>query len=634
MKDILTRNAAVTASAEFIDRLRKAFPECFDRAGVFLRDKFDAAFRESGAQEAREGYRLGFVGKDYARLIAGRESERVIAPDMRHNAKLENAASGNVFITGDNLDALRLLQSAYSGKIKMIYIDPPYNTGKEFVYNDNFVMTDEDLRESLGYGDDEIARLRNLQGKSSHSAWLTFMYPRLKLAQRLLRDDGVIFISIDDNEQANLKLLMDDIFGEGNFVADFIRKTKSMTGDEGTGVNIQHENLICFARYKEFLFLQGDEKTFDGYANPDNDTNGDWISGDPSAKSGGASTYFPIKNPFTGREDFPPRGRFWAFSQQTRDEYILKGKIKFKENYKNNERGFIFKRYKNELGTNYNPANTLGLTENDYMNSVGTTEIYDLFNGNFFDNPKPVSLIKHLLKLSTKLVTDSPDIILDFFAGSGTTAHAVMELNAEDGGNRQFIVVQIDEPSNPDSEARKAGFNTIDEIARERIKRAAAKRAGENPSASIQGFKHYRLISPSAQTLDKIRDFDPSADLILDDMLAPFADPLSGASGYDAILATWLLRDGNAFTTPVQKINFAGYEADYVESPGCVYLINEGWTSSASQALLNKIGTNEITARTIVIYPYSFSFEILRELKINLKNNLDGEHRAELVERF
>lgn len=321
-------------------------------------------------------------------------------------------------IIGDNYPALLNLLIQYKGEIDVIYIDPPYG------------------KDNMG----EFANT-NYDNAITRDNLLSMLYPRLYLAKQLLSDSGVIFCSIDDRNQAYFQCLFNDIFEERNFISGFIRKTKSMTGDEGSGVNIQHEYIICFAKDKSNLFLQGKEKTFDSYKNPDNDPNGDWTSGDPSAKSGGDSTYFPIKNPFTGKEDFPPKGRFWAFSKETRDKYIKEGKIKFKEKYQNNERGFIFKRYKDELKTIYNPVNSLDLIDNNYMNSIGTTELNDLFYGNIFNNPKPVSLVKKLIST----IANENSKILDFFAGSGTTGQAVLELNKEDGGNRQFILVTNNE---------------------------------------------------------------------------------------------------------------------------------------------------------------------------------------------
>lgn len=248
IKNIIDKNQNQLPNSDLLQTLQATLPQYFDSEGNFKLDKFESELKESNIAEARDGYRLSFVGKDYARLQTGQASETVIVPDSNHNNLPENTNSENVFITGDNIEVLRHLQNSYVGRIKMIYIDPPYNTGKEFVYNDKFEFTDDKLKTALGYGDDEIERLKSIQGKSSHSAWLTFMYPRIKLAQKLLTDDGVIFVSIDDNEQSNLKLLLDDIFGESNFVASVIWNTgrKSMAKLIATN----HEYCLIYAKTK------------------------------------------------------------------------------------------------------------------------------------------------------------------------------------------------------------------------------------------------------------------------------------------------------------------------------------------------------------------------------------------------
>ena len=285
------------------------------------------------------------------------------------------------------------------------------------------------------------------------------------LARNLLSVDGVIFISIDDNEQVNLKKICDEIFGEVNCGGEIIRKTKSMTADNGSGFNLQHEVLLIYAKDKSQLVLKGEAKVYDNYSNPDNDPNGDWCSGDPSAKSGGPSTYFEIENPYTHRKDLPPLGRYWAFSKETLQRYIGEGKIKFKQNYREGERGFIFKRYKKDATSLFEPVHSLFGIENEYMNQAATVEVKKLFGNDVFSYPKPVSFIQKLVKYGT----EEDSIVLDFFSGSATTAQAVMEQNAADGGKRKFIMVQLQEPvDNP-----KAGYETLCDIGRDRIRLSA-----------------------------------------------------------------------------------------------------------------------------------------------------------------
>ncbi|NHA20473.1 restriction endonuclease [Helicobacter pylori] len=372
-----------------------------------------------------EGYGLDFVGKKIALNQAFKKNHKILKP-------LNESTSKHILIKGDNLDALKILKQSYSEKIKMIYIDPPYNTKNEnFIYGDDFSQSNEEVLKQLDYSKEKLDYIKNLFGLRSHSGWLSFMYPRLLLARDLLKQDGVIFISIDDNEAAQLKLLCDEIFREGNFVADFIRKTKSTTNDAKTGVNYQHEFLLCYAKNKEFVNLLGGEKNLENYKNPDNDPNGAWINGDPSAKSGNIRTgWFVVKNPYTNKVDYPPVGMFWRFSQNTIQKHIDEGRICFKKEHKDNERGFIYKRYLKDLKTTQKTFDSLVFSDNCYMNQAATKELLSLGMGEYFTYPKGVEFMKKIILHSTS--TNSNDIILDFFAGSGTTAHAVLESNKSD----------------------------------------------------------------------------------------------------------------------------------------------------------------------------------------------------------
>ncbi|GAA7163812.1 hypothetical protein HpCK100_02150 [Helicobacter pylori] len=370
-----------------------------------------------------EGYGLDFVGKKIALNQAFKKNNKILKP-------LNESTSKHILIKGDNLDALKILKQSYSEKIKMIYIDPPYNTKNEnFIYDDDFSQSNEEVLKTLDYSKEKLDYIKNLFGSKCHSGWLSFMYPRLLLAKDLLKQDGVIFISIDDNECAQLKLLCDEIFGEGNFVADFIRKTKSTTNDAKTGVNYQHEFLLCYAKNKEFVNLLGGEKNLENYKNPDNDPNGAWINDDPSAKSGNVKTgYFGVTNPYTNKVDYPPVGRFWRFSQNTLQKHIDEGRICFKKKHKENERGFIYKRYLKDLKITKKTFDSLIFSDNCYMNQVATKELLSLELAEYFSYPKGVDFMAKIVEHAT----EKGDIILDFFAGSGTTAHAVLESNKSD----------------------------------------------------------------------------------------------------------------------------------------------------------------------------------------------------------
>ncbi len=325
----------------------------------------------------------------------------------------ENEINGTL-IKSENYQALNSLKNRYKEAIDCIYIDPPYNTqNNEFIYADRF----------------------------KRSSWLTMMTNRLELAHSLLNDKGVMFVSIDDNEQAYCKVLMDEIFNGGvgggdNFVADFIRKTKSTTNDAKTGVNYQHEFLLCYAKNKEFVNLLGGRKNLENYKNPDNDPNGAWINDNPSAKSGNIKTgYFGVTNPYTNKVDYPPQGRFWLFSQNTLQKHIDEGRICFKKEHKDNERGFIYKRYLKDIKTTQKTFDSLIFSDNGYMNQAATKELISLGFAEIFKNAKPESLIATILEHASK----ENDLVCDFFAGSGTTCAVAHKLK------RKYIGIEMGE---------------------------------------------------------------------------------------------------------------------------------------------------------------------------------------------
>ena len=489
---------SVDLTAQNIDKIGELFPNCItetaDENGKLKKAINFDMLKQMLSDEVAEGdeaYEFTWVGKKEAIVEANKPIRKTLRPCKEESVGWDSTE--NLYIEGDNLEVLKLLQESYLGKVKMIYIDPPYNTGSDkFIYTDDFHISKEEYEKEAGYKneDGEYLFKENLDSNPQfHSVWCSMIYSRLMLARNLLSADGVIFISIDDNEQDNLKKICDEVFGGQNFVGEIIRKTKSMTADNGNGFNLQHECLLIYARNKTNVYLTGEEKTFKNFSNPDNDPNGDWCTADPSAKSGGDTTYFGIENPYTHKVDFPPTGRYWAFSKSTLNKYIESGRIKFKMKYSENERGFIFKRYRNNMAIQTEPVNSLFSIENEYMNQSATIEMKNIFDGSVFSYPKPVGFLKKLIKYS------NADIILDFFSGSATTAHAVMQLNAEDGGNRKFIMVQLPEKTDEKSEAFKAGYKNICEIGKERIRRAGKKIKEENPNATDldTGFRVLKL---------------------------------------------------------------------------------------------------------------------------------------------
>lgn len=442
-----------------------------------------------------ERYQFTWPDKKKAIILSNAPISKTLRPIKEKSKNFDHAE--NLYIEGENLDVLKLLRETYLEKIKLIYIDPPYNTGTDLVYEDDFSIELNTYKSMSGLVDEagnrlEVNRLegnrlvKNLNSSGRfHTDWLNMLFPRLRIARDLLCEDGLIMISMDENESANLKKMCDEVFGESNYIGEIIRKTKSMTADNGNGFNTQHEMLVLYAKNKPLVVLHGEEKEFSNYSNPDDDPNGDWCPGDPSAKSGGATTSFGIENPYTHRIDYPPSGRYWAFSKTTLKKYIATGKIKFKTAYGEKERGFIFKRYKKDATSYYDPVHSLFATENEYMNQAATIEIKKLFGDNVFSYPKPVSFLKKLIQYAT----DEEDIVLDFFSGSATTAQAIIELNQEEETNRKFIMVQIPEALEESSIAYKQGFQTLCEIGCARIDKVLSE------SDSKEGYRYFKLDS-------------------------------------------------------------------------------------------------------------------------------------------
>jgi adenine-specific DNA-methyltransferase len=419
----------------------------------------------------QERYQLNWPGKREALLTANAPIAKTLRPCREESVDFDTTQ--NLYIEGDNLDALKLLQETYLGKVKMIYIDPPYNTGNDFIYEDDFAENTEAYFERSNQKDEVGNRLvaNNESNGRFHSDWLSMMYSRLKLARNLLRDDGCVFISIDDNEQANLKRLCDEVFGEDNFVASVVWQ-KRTSPDARRNLSAAHDYVLVFSKNADCLNslnkLPITEERKSQYTNTDNDPRGEWASVDLTGQTGHAtsSQFYEIQTP-SGEKYLPPEGRCWAIAEATFNKLNEDGRIWF------------------GLQKNSRPRLKKYLSETDGMNcwtwwsnidaghnQEATKEVKSFLGaGDIFDNPKPIKLLKRILTLAS----NSSDIILDFFSGSATTAHAVMQLNAEDGGNRKFIMVQLPEVCDPKSEAYKAGYKTIAEIGKERIRRAGRK---------------------------------------------------------------------------------------------------------------------------------------------------------------
>jgi len=559
-----------TVKVDLKEGLKSIFPEVFEDNKINF-EKLRALLSGEVIEKEDDRFYFNWAGKSNIFKLIQTPAYGTLKPDKERSIDFENTK--NIMIIGENLETLKLLLKPYFGKVKMIYIDPPYNTGKDFIYKDNFKEPIRDYLEKTGQIDLEGNKLTTNTESSGryHSDWLNFMYPRLFLAKNLLRDDGVIFVSIDDHEVHHLRMIMDEIFGEENFVGEMIRKTKSMTGDKKTGFNLQHESLLCYAKDVNSVFLEGEEKDLTSYENPDNDPKGEWVSADPSAKSGGPSLYYEIVNPYTGKIDLPPIGRFWAFSKDTMQKYINEGKIVFKKSHADDERGFIFKRYKNELGSFKNPVNSLSFVDNLFMNQVGTKELRELLGGELFSNPKPVSFIKKIVLYATK--PDSNDVILDFFAGSGTTGQAVWDLNKEDGGNRKFILVQLDEPVDESTEtgrnALSLGLKTVADICIERLRRVSEKYKKEDNNHDF-GFKVFRLDKSNFNLRDEFEisageNFEELRQKYLDWLGAWVEQPLvHGWRNIDVVYEV-ILKEGLNLNSKIKEIKIKNNNFYYAQ---------------------------------------------------------------------
>ncbi len=611
----------------------------------------------------KESYGLHFLGKQYARLQTGLKSETVITPDLGHNEQEQNKNSENIYIKGDNLDALRHMLHSYLGKIKCIYIDPPYNTGSDnFVYPDKFEYSKKDLMDKIGLNE-EAERIYNLTGKATHSAWLTFMLPRLTLARELLSDDGVIFISIDDNEQNNLKLLCDDIFGEENYIEQFINQVRYASKSLNEKDDFQKLVEFCFiyAKGKRNFIPKKPFKQYD--INKFNFEIIEKASGKKVQMGGKEVTIFTkgeyeIVKHDSGDIDLLKEtwasgsvlkgntsGKFFATHLEQRKEidglnilYRVEGigedgigyryfvgpqkatatKGRFFSGVPLNKRSEL-------LQTGAAIKQTPIVNFYDYSADIGN--IRQEGGVNFRSGKKPVKMLLNFLNISN---LDDNAIVLDFFSGSASTAHAVMQLNAEDenGGKRKFIMVQIEEELKKEDEAYKEGYRTICDIGIERIKRAAAKIKQDTNADIDYGFKVYTLNSLAEKTLDKCISFAEAKQATLqDDYVDLFA--FSGVAGVDTILQTWKVQDGYGFTCTHEVIDIEGYSAYLCENT--LYLIHPNVKSASLKRLCEKLKTDCKQVTRLVVYGYSFSKEALHELESNIKQS---EYTVSIIKRF
>jgi adenine-specific DNA-methyltransferase len=486
-------DALAQRRAELLALLAQSAPELMSDKQLDLGKLRDLLTPERLLEERQEHYELSWAGKTAARREIQKTSSHTLRPDASNPAQ-----APHMLIEGENLEVLRVLQKSYHGKVKMIYIDPPYNTGNDsFVYPDDYSETLDGYQRRTGEKNEAgFLNKQNLWKKNSkesgqyHSAWLSMMYPRLYLARNLLRDDGVIFISIDDNEAANLKLLCDEVFGAENFVAPIVWKSRQNKDNRNeSGVSNDHEYIFCYAKSRTRA-LRGSERKIEQYSNPDDDHRGPWVSGNmvgllPQEQR--PNCHYDLIDPKNGINYGRPK-LGWRYDTNTMSRLISERRVLWPKDAEGRPRRKVFL---NELSEELAGFSTI-LEEKIYTRT-GTTELLDLFGEKFFDFPKPSSLLQIFLQQATH----HDDLVIDFFAGSGTACHAVMAQNIADSGNRRCISVQFPEPLNADSAAYKNGYRTIADITRARISKVIAKLKVEHPDKTTDLACAHFTLAPS-----------------------------------------------------------------------------------------------------------------------------------------
>lgn len=639
MLDEIRTNEYKNVSDNTIDVLQNNFPSCFTKEGKFDLLKFKKLLSDK-IDTTNEGYELNFLGKSYAKYLTSLDADTLLVPDEEHNTMPENKHSQNVYITGDNFDSAKHLLNSYRGMIKCIYLDPPYNTGSDgFTYQDKFSFTVPKLMEKLNLSEKEAERILDLttRGSASHSAWCMFMLPRLLMARDLLSEDGIIIISIDENEHANLRLLCDDVFDERNFAGEIIWKNSSK--NDQAYVSMQHEYILMYVKnkdankgewqekkegladiYKAFEKIRKEESVYDResihqkalawykqypesnpikeskHYNWYDDHDGVYFASDISGPNYGQYVYDVI-HPITKRVVKAPASG-WRYPEATMLDKIKNDLIHFgiDETTVPCDKTYL-------KNTEYQSLSSIKYKDG----RVASKLIEKMLGGKYFSNPKDVDLMASIFNA---IGIGGNDIVLDFFSGSATTAHTVMKMNAEKGTQIRYIHLQLAEPLKEKDLAYKAGYRTIDEVGRARIKAAAKMIEGETTSKIDYGFKHIYIKQLENNTIDKMEEFDPDMFVVqntLDDEL-----------GESAILATWLCKDGYGLVPEVIELNLDGYKAYYCGKH--LYLIGRQFSKEHIDALLKRYFEDlEFNPEHIVVFGYSFeSWTVSETLQRNL----------------
>ncbi|MCK9414574.1 MAG: site-specific DNA-methyltransferase [Prolixibacteraceae bacterium] len=613
-----------------LEKLKHLFPETLTEGKIDW-EKLQATLGKENFVFQNERYVLNWAGKAEAFKVLQQSTTATLKPVPEESINFETTE--NVFIEGENLEVLKVLQKAYYNKIKCIIIDPPYNTGNDsFIYPDSFKENKEEYLKRIGEKDEEgflmkegFFRKNSRDSGHYHSNWLSMMYPRMFLAKNLLRDDGVIFVHIDDNEVHNLRLLMNEILGEENFIACFIwKRRQNVDSRSKNGASVDHEYILCFRKSDKGL-IRGAEKDLEKYSNPDNDPKGNWMSADMTGLATidqRPNLHYDLENPKTGiTYKCPPTG--WRYEPRRMNEFIKKDEIIFPSKLEGRPRR---KKFQMDLESDYTGFSTILDT---VFNTQGTRELRTIFDDKeFFDFPKPKDLLKILIEQGAD---QNNDIILDFFCGSGTTAQAVLEINKEVGGNRKFILVQLPEPCDESSEAFISGYKTIADISKERIRRVIQRLNQDLPDSKIPVIEGHeaqqKLFTPVENPVNQINPANPNADKgfkvfklspsnfkiwrgseiteeNLEQQLEMFTDPVREGSEKENMLYELILKAGYLLT-------------DKVEAKGSYYSINEGELVIALEEVNQQLIETIISAKPKKVITLDRLFADNDQLKTN-----------------
>lgn len=592
-------------------------PQCFDTEGRFIPEEFKKIINSSEVELSKESYELNWLGKAYARLLSNEPPLTLLSEDKLNNEKPENLNSQNILIKGDNIEALKHLSGAYQEQVHMIYIDPPYNTGGDgFIYKDNRKFTPKELSRAAGIDEQEAQRILDFteSESNSHSAWLTFMYPRLYIARELLHEEGIILISIDDNELSQLKILCDSIFGPANFITTFCWEKKKKPSFLNRNLGTKFEYILAYAKSRGESPAFSVSRTTKGKKTPLNNAGNSLTQ----LKFPAGSVTFNMKDQVVPPQDMSENNIVTKLVTELEivdgtniSEFILEGEWRYSQSkvddiIENDEEITISK-------IPFRPNHIKGSEKAKKAHNLLTRELYSIatnedadkeqtqiYGQKFFDYAKPTGLIKHLIKAVTYARDDA--LIMDFFAGSGTTAHAVHLQNAEDNFKRKYILVQLPEPIKKKKPAYNKGFRNVFELTKLRLEKLPKILHSEYPEYNgDMGFKIFEIRPLFPGYLENVKKLN------IDDELELFDGSLLSDEQLNELLITWKVHDGINLTTPLSTVDLAGYKAYRHEK--VLYLLNKGFTSESLRYFLTKLDSTEdkeFDIEQLIIFGYNF----------------------------